>query len=107
MSTLTIELDKATEQNLSRISAEEGSAIEQVAAHILAHAPYLMKRFTPQEIHLLRLAREELSDALETLSQTLPTGRATVAHLLLNREGVVNLRGLLLLVGEHVQSTAE
>jgi 5-methylcytosine-specific restriction endonuclease McrA len=30
-----------------------------------------------------------------------PTGRATVATLLLNREGVVNLRRLLYAIGEH------
>ena len=32
---------------------------------------------------------------------TTPSGRATVEALQLNRPGVVNLRGLLLLVGEH------
>ncbi len=62
MSTLTIELDQATEQNLSHISAKEGTAIEQVAAHLLANATHSDKRLTPQEINLLRVAREELSD---------------------------------------------
>lgn len=62
MSTLTIELDQATEQNLFHISAKEGTAIEQVAAHLLANATHSDKRLTPQEINLLRLARVELSD---------------------------------------------
>jgi hypothetical protein len=39
-------------------------------------------------------------DTLMMLGQT-PTGRATVERLQLNREGVVNLRGLLLLAGKH------
>src|SRR5262249_25645706 len=63
MSTLTIDLDKATEQTLSQISAKEGSAIEQVATNLLARAVRSDKPLTPQEIHLLRLAREELSEA--------------------------------------------
>lgn len=36
-----------------------------------------------------------------------PTGRATVAALLLNRAGVANLRRLLLLVGEHPPTIPE
>ena len=39
-------------------------------------------------------------DALMILGLT-PTGRATVERLALNRNGVVNLRGLLVLVGKH------
>jgi hypothetical protein len=35
-----------------------------------------------------------------------PTGRATVAALHLNREGLVNLRRVLYVVGEHLPSTA-
>lgn len=63
MSTLTIDLDKATEQTLSQISAQEGSAIEQVATRLLARAVRSDKPLTPHEIHLLRLAREDLPDA--------------------------------------------
>jgi hypothetical protein len=40
-----------------------------------------------------------------TLVGRTPTGRATVAALDLNRESVVNLRRLLLLVGEHPVGT--
>ncbi|PDW03335.1 HNH endonuclease [Candidatus Viridilinea mediisalina] len=36
-----------------------------------------------------------------------PTGRATVAALLLNRDGIVNLRRLLLGVGEHPPTVPE
>jgi len=63
VSTLTIELDKATEQSLSQISAKEGNAIEQVATHLLASAVRTGNPLTPQELRLLRLAREELSEA--------------------------------------------
>ena len=63
MSTLTIDLDNATEQNLSRISAKEGSAIEKVAAHLLARAARSDRTLSPQEIALMRTAREELPEA--------------------------------------------
>ena len=39
-------------------------------------------------------------DALRMIGKT-PTGRATIALLQINREGVVNLRKLLLMVGLH------
>ena len=38
-------------------------AVEHVAARLLAGVTHTEKRLTPQEITLLRLAREELSDA--------------------------------------------
>lgn len=41
------------------------------------------------------------SDDYSLLVGLTPTGRATVATLQLNREGVINLRGLLLLIGLH------
>jgi hypothetical protein len=39
-------------------------------------------------------------DALLIVGLT-PTGRATIAALVLNREGIVNLRQLLVLIDEH------
>ena len=39
-------------------------------------------------------------DTLTLLGRT-PTGRATIERLLLNRAGVVNLRGLLVFAGKH------
>lgn len=41
------------------------------------------------------------SDDYSLLVGLTPTGRATVATLQLNREGIINLRGLLLLIGLH------
>ncbi len=41
------------------------------------------------------------SDNFTLLIGITPTGRATVDALLLNRDGVVNLRGLLYMNGEH------
>jgi len=41
------------------------------------------------------------SDDWLTLIGVTPTGRATIARLDLNREGVVNLRGLLVPAGKH------
>ncbi len=45
------------------------------------------------------------SDDFTLLIGLTPTGRATVGALLLNRDGVVNLRRLLYLNGEHPPKT--
>jgi hypothetical protein len=47
------------------------------------------------------------SDDLNLVVGVSPTGRATVAALRLNREGVVNLRRALLGMGEHPPPDAE
>ena len=47
------------------------------------------------------------SDDFTLIVGLTPTGRATVATLFLNRDGVVNLRRLLYAIGEHPPSIAE
>ena len=47
------------------------------------------------------------SDDFTLIVGLTPTGRATVAALFLNREGVINLRRLLYAIGEHPPPIAE
>ncbi len=63
MSTLTIELDSSTENQLRQRSLAEGRNQEEIAAHLLARALHTRPLLSPQEISLLQTAREELPDA--------------------------------------------
>ena len=62
MSTLTIELDSATENSLKRLSLHEGRKQEEVAARLISGAIGSDMVISSLEIDLMQRAREELSE---------------------------------------------